>query len=369
MDSAELYPLGFDELAGWHDDDHAAAFATFLLSAELFRDGGAPKTRALGINGEQLADIMRAALTNPQFTSDRSGARYFFETHFQPHIFSNNTEYSGRLTGYYEPQMKGYTKRCEGFSVPLLRRPDDLVELKSEPLPKDWPEGFRFARRTENGLVPYYDRSEIEGTDFTDGALAGQSLEIAWLPDRVDAFFAHIQGSTRIDLGNNRTIRVSYDGKSGHPYTAIGNVMRKRGCFEGGPITMQTIKHYLYANPCEQKDILQQNRSYIFFQIEQNLRDELGPRAAAGVQLTKDRSLAIDRTLHTFHTPIYVTQNAPDSRAQLMIAQDTGSAIIGPQRGDLFAGSGDDAGEIAGKMADSCRFSVLVPRQQGEFQS
>ncbi len=373
MNSAKLYPIGFDELRGWQDDDHAAAFSSLLLSAELYRNGGLPKTRALGVDGAKLGAILRTALEHSELVDDSAGSRRFFEAHFQPHEFMSNTEYPGLLTGYYEPQTEGRLRRHENFQVPILSRPDDLAELKSSSSKNEWanslPDGYRFARQTGNGLVPYFNRSEIEGTHFLDGALASRGLEIAWLPDRVSAFYAHIQGSIRICLEGNKSIRISYDGKSGHPYTAIGKVMRDRGCFKDGPITMQSIKDYLFSNPHEQREILQQNDSYIFFQIEKNLDDDLGPRAAAGVQLTKNRSLAVDRTLHTFHTPVYVTQSADEQVGHLMIAQDTGSAILGPQRGDLFTGSGDAAGDIAGAMANSCRFSLLIPRTQTGFAS
>lgn len=366
--------LSYVDLPGWADDDHLAAFHCFLKSADGFTGSEGPRTRALGIDGPALGRVLEKARRQASQIQDCAAAKAFFETHFVPTLFTPDTpnaEYPGLLTAYFEPVVEGSLTRTEAFPIPLLRRPADLVETKSvtpDKLPEDWPEDLRFAKQTSQGLVPYFDRGEIEGSVFSDGALAGQGLELVWLANHVDAFFIHIQGSASIQLQQGGTMRVSYDGKSGHDYTAIGKVLKDMGVLASGSITMQTIKAWLFENPDRQLEILHQNRSFIFFQEEQGLQPESGPRAAAGVQLTEGRSLAVDRVLHTFHTPIFVSYSRDGAiNNRLMIAQDTGSAIVGPHRGDFFAGSGSDAGETAGGFAASCRFVVLMPHEQQDL--
>lgn len=369
-----LQALSYVDLPGWADDDHLAAFHCFLKSAYLFEGADGPKTRALGIDGLALGQIFAEARRQAAHMQSAATAKAFFETYFTPIIFADETpfaEHPGLLTAYFEPVVDGSLTRSEAFPVPLLRRPDDLVETKSstpDDIPDDWPEGLRFAKKTAQGLVPFFDRSEIEGRAFSDGALAGQGLELVWLANHVEAFFIHIQGSASIRLQQGGTLRVSYDGKSGHDYTAIGKVLKDMGALAPGNITMQTIKAWLLENPDRQLEVLHQNRSFIFFQEEKNLKPDSGPRAAAGAQLTKGRSLAVDRVLHTFHTPVFVSYCRDGAiHNRLMIAQDTGSAIVGPHRGDYFAGSGSDAGETAGGFAAPCRFVVLMPRAQQDL--
>ncbi len=371
------HALSFDELSGWASDDHLASFRCFLNSAELFSGDEGPKTRKLGIDGAALGRIMAAARHQSGNVQTATAAQAFFETHFVPAVFSTKAEDSelpGLLTAYFEPVLDGSPTRSDAFPIPLLRRPADLIETKSlhpsQKLPKDWPEGLRFGRLTPDGIKPFYDRGAIEGSSFSDGVLTDRQLELVWLADRVEAFFIHIQGSATIRMQNGEKMRVSYDGKSGHDYTAIGKVLKDNGLLDPGNISMQTIKAWLSANPDRQLEILHKNRSFIFFKEEKDLLPDLGPRAAAGVQLTAGRSLAVDRLLHTFHTPVFIEYRKDKSTDnRLMIAQDTGSAIVGPHRGDYFAGSGKNAGETAGDFAAPCRFVILVPREQQESVS
>lgn len=361
-----IQALTYSDLPGWAEDDHLAAFQCFLNSARIFDEQDGPKTRELGVDGVALGRIFAKARQAEHKVKNRGAAKTFFETHFSPSLVehqNSDKEFPGLLTAYFEPVVDGSLTPSEAFPIPLLRRPPDLVETKSvKNLPADWPDGLRFARSTNQGLKPYYDRPQIEGIDFSDGALMGQGLELVWLADRVEAFFIHIQGSASIRLKQGGTLRVSYDGKSGHDYTAIGKVLKEKGLLQSGDITMQTIKAWLNENPERQLEILHQNRSFIFFQEENGLLPDLGPRAAAGVQLTDGRSLAVDRVRHTFHTPVFVSYHQKgETHNRLMIAQDTGSAIVGPERGDFFVGSGKQAGETAGGFAAPCRFVLLVP--------
>nr|WP_306264183.1 MltA domain-containing protein [Pararhizobium sp. IMCC3301] len=377
MVHAAFQPLNFSDLPEWAGEQHLAAFNCFLRSAAIFTGDLGPKTRRCGVDGAALGKIFATARASADSIQDDLAARRFFESHFVPVAVADGTtpamQYPGLLTAYYEPEVEGSLTPSQAFPVPLLRRPPDLVEVKSmaaaadgpSTLPSDWPPDLRFGRIGTQGLVPYYDRGEIEGFEGADGALADRGLELVWLADRVEAFFIHIQGSASIRLQQGGTMRVSYDGKSGHAYTAIGKVLKDSGLLPSGGITMQTIKAWLRAHPDRQSDILHSNRSFIFFRKETDLLPELGPRAAAGVQLTQGRSLAVDRLLHTFHTPVFVHYRKDDrDHARLMIAQDTGSAIVGAHRGDFFCGSGDQAADHAGGFAAPCSFTVLLPRLQ-----
>src|SRR5665811_200639 len=219
-----------------------------------------------------------------------------------------------------------------------------------------------FRRKSMDGLSEIYDRAASE-----NGALDGRGLELYWFESRIDIFFIHIQGSARIILSDGSVRRLSYDGKSGHLFTPIGKLLIERLEIEAANITMQSIRNWLETHPDEAGTLMQRNRSYIFFQEINHPEPELGPVAAAGVPLTPFRSLAIDHRLHTFGVPIYVVTNLPLPKddlpfRKLMIAQDTGSAIVGPARGDLFMGTGNIAGELAGGIRHEADFFVLIPK-------
>lgn len=351
---ATIEPRDFAELPGWGEDNHGEAFQALRRSAAVAIDRP-PKTRS--VDADALVAILARALALP---ADLPGgkARAFFETEFQPfEVLPNDA--SGFLTGYYEPIVAGSRTPTARFNAPLYRVPDDLVEFDPDGPPPGIDPAQRFARKTATGLVPYYDRAQIQA-----GALAGRGLELVYLVDPVDAFFIHIQGAARIALAEGGTLRLTYAAKSGHPYTAIGRVLIDMGELKPGKATMADIRAWLAENPERAAAVMARNRSFIFFREAPVDDAELGPVAAAKVPLTPGRSLAVDRLLHTFHTPVWVDTTLPggDTFRRLTIAQDTGSAIIGPARGDIFFGAGDEAGKIAGGMASKGRFILLMPR-------
>ncbi|MER9338575.1 murein transglycosylase A [Mesorhizobium sp. M0293] len=355
----------FADLPGWDDDDHLAAFAAFRRSAfhvltKPYRSG------VLGVDFDAFAEAYAEARTvspaNRSRSPDRKEAQAFFERHFSPvHIRPENGG-AGLVTGFYEPVVEASPVRTERFSVPLLSRPADLVDIEDGNRPPGMDPYLAFARQTPDGLLEYPDRGEIER-----GALDGKGLEIAWLADKVDAFFVHVQGAARLNMTDGRLARVTYAAKSGQRFTGPGKVLSELGEIPLEKVTMQSIRAWFKAHPDRVDEILWRNRSYIFFR-EADVEDAtLGPIAAAKVPLTPGRSIAVDRLLHTFGTPFYIdapTLTAFDAKPfrRLMIAQDTGSAITGPARGDLFAGSGDAAGEIAGVVRNPADFYALVPR-------
>ncbi len=352
---ATLKPARFGDIAGWAADDHAAAFAAFRRGAAVL-DTNPPKPRAMGTDSVALCEILRLAGALPE-NLPHDAARAFFEQHF---LAAEVTPPDGRafFTGYYEPEVAGSRVRTAAFTVPLLAPPHDLAEVEPGAVP-GLPVDFRFARRTENGFEEHPDRGAI-----TAGALDTDALAIAWLADPVDAFFIHIQGAARLRLADGSIMRVTYAAKSGHPYTPIGRVLIERGALPRGGATMQAIRRWLAENPGEAVAVLSANRSYIFFREAPVEAPELGPIAAAKVPLTAGRSLAVDRLLHTFHAPVWVDTTLADGTPlrRLMMAQDTGSAIVGPARGDIFFGSGSEAGELAGGLASPGRFLMLLPK-------
>ena len=351
-----LVPLDFTDLAGWQQDDHAAALTALRLSAGVLRDHP-PKPRALGLDAAALATALARVAALPDVLSS-SEARAFFESAFRPSEV-RPAEGGGFFTGYYEPDVTGSRQRTAEFTVPLHAVPDDLVEFDPASPPPGIDPALRFARKTGAGFTEHPDRAAIMA-----GALDGRGLEIVWLADPVDAFFIHIQGAARVRLTDGQTIRLTYAAKTGHPYTPVGRVLIRRGALTPGAVTMQTIRAWLAAHPDEAQAVMAENRSYIFFREAPVGDDALGPIAAAKVPLTPGRSLAVDRLIHSFHLPVWIETTLPDGSAmnRLMVAQDTGSAIVGPARGDIFFGSGADAGDLAGAMRAGGRFVVLEPK-------
>ncbi|CAH2398453.1 murein transglycosylase A [Mesorhizobium escarrei] len=365
----------FDDLPGWEEDDHLAAFAAFRRSAfqvlaKPYRSGG------LGVDFNAFTEAYAAARTVSP--TGRRQARAFFELHFIPAHIAAESGGVGLVTGFYEPVVDASPVRTERFTVPLLSRPADLVDIDDANRPDGMDPYLAFGRATSDGPVEYFDRGEIErgalvGKGFDAKGLAGKGLEIAWLADKVDAFFIHVQGSARLTMTDGRLCRVTYAAKSGQRFTGPGKILSELGEIPLEAVTMQSVRAWFKAHPQRIDEILWRNRSYIFFReisvSEAAVDDpELGPIAAAKVPLTPGRSVAVDRLLHTFGTPFYIDgpsltafDNKPFRR--LMIAQDTGSAITGPARGDLFTGTGDAAGEIAGVVRNPADFYALIPRR------
>jgi membrane-bound lytic murein transglycosylase A len=354
-----LRPVSFADLPGWGEDDQRGAFAAFRRSA--FHVVDKPyRTGALGIDSAAFGEAYEEARTVAE--PNRSGARAFFERFFVPARVTNPDGAPGLVTGFYEPEAEASPARTEKFIVPLLSRPLDLVDIDEKNRSAGMDPYLAFGRATPDGPAEYFDRGAIER-----GALVGRNLEIAWLADRVGAFFIHVQGAARLNMTDGRRIRVTYAAKSGQRFTGPGKVLAELGEIPLEKVTMQSIRAWFHTHPERIDEILWRNRSYIFFREAPVDDPALGPVAAAKVPLTPGRSVAVDRLLHTFGTPFYIdaptlTAFGGDGFRRLMIAQDTGSAIVGAARGDLFAGSGDAAGEIAGVVRNKADFYALVPR-------
>jgi membrane-bound lytic murein transglycosylase A len=339
----------FASLPGWNGAPMAASFAAFRRNCP-----------GLGARAPAFLPACRAQAALPDMVDDRA-ARAFFEAWFRPVRIGG--EGDGFLTGYFEPEIAASRIRTAQFQVPVYRRPDDLVAIEASAAPKGFPADLTFARRTAAGLVPYPDRAAINA-----GALAGRGLELAYLADPVDAFFMQVQGSARLRFPDGDTLRVSYAGKTGHPYTAIGRIVVAEGHVPREDLDYARLRAWLKAHPVDAARIMERNRSYIFFEPVEGLGEDDGPVGAAGFPLIPEVSLAVDLTHHAFGMPFWIDARLPTSDVgeapfrRLMIAEDRGSAIVGEARGDVFFGSGEAAGARAGRIRHGATFYRLVPR-------
>jgi peptidoglycan lytic transglycosylase A len=363
---SQLEPVKWSELAGWTADDHLAAFAAYQASCQALRVQALRKIRPTDDRGQisgALWNVCRIATgLRPQ---DSDTARAFFEQNFQPVRIARLGEVEGLLTGYFEPIVAGSRFPSPEFSVPLYRRPRDLVAAGYKPGSTAFPnKGVQIGRRDENNqLVPYYDRGAIEA-----GALDGQKLEICWLKDPLDLLAIQLEGSARVILEDGTPLRISYDSHNGYRYSSIERVLIERNLMSRKEMSTQRMRDWMAAHPAEAANVRATNRSYMFFRVT-GLSNEDEPIGAQGVPLTPGRSIAVDR-VHEYGTPFFIEANLPIESVKpaspfrrLMIAQDTGSAIVGPARADLYLGAGEDAGRIAGRIRHPGRFVMLLPHE------
>lgn len=362
--AASYQPVTFADLPGWAQDDHLAAFTTFLKSCE--RVVANARDKAAADKGPAPPTALVAACSEARRIAGeikgKDRARAFFERHFTPSAVENKIK-PGLLTGYYEPVLKASRTPQGPYQTPIYKRPADLATIIPETHRGAVKPGtLTHVRKTEKGNEPYFTRAQID-----QGALKGKGLELLYFADSVDVFFMQIQGSGRIQLTDGTSIRVHYDGKNGHPYSSIGRYLIDKALLAADKVSLGALATWLKADSARANKVMWHNASYVFFRELKG--DEAGaPLGALNVPLTAGRSLALDPRYHALGTPVYVsaptlthvTKPAPFNR--LMIGQDVGSAIKGPERGDIYFGSGDDAGRLAGVTKHPGRFFVLVPK-------
>jgi len=348
---AEIIPLTFEQLGGWTKDDQAAAFDAYLKSCRAILNGTKAMRKARPVYGGLYTACENATALAAGGPVDTVAARKFFEENFRPvrikppeHTYGYYTGADGFYTGYYEPEVMGSRVKTEEYSVPLYGVPAKVAGKKST-------------------LFAQYDRTDIE-----KGALAGKGLEICWVKNPVDAFFAQIQGSTRVKLDDGELLRLNYIASNGKPYTPVGRLLIERGIYTPEEMSMDKIRDYMEANPDEGQALREKNRSFVFFsKTTLQAKDEcLG---AQGIALTPGRSIAVDPKVHVYGTPVWIDAKLPlksaapeDPFQRLMVAQDTGSAIRGPARADIYFGHGPDIPSIAGRIKQFGQFVMLMPR-------
>jgi membrane-bound lytic murein transglycosylase A len=330
MPGFHLAPIKYDQIADWPVDYHGDALLAFRRSCAKIDGKRSVGSNSMGWQfggGGHWLSACRAASTT---AGDNLSARSFFERWFVPYLVLSAGSDEGMFTGYYEPILSGSRRRTARYTYPLYRAPSSTSGLPT--------------------------RAEIE-----NGALAGRGLELVWVDDPVAAFFLHIQGSGLVQLEEGGVYRVGFAGQNGYSYFPIGRELIRRGEIPPEQMSMQAIRLWLQANPAEARSLMNLNPSYVFFR----LRDADAPVGAQGVALTPGRSLAVDPSFVPFGVPIWLDTTDPaypQPLRRLVVAQDTGGAIKGPVRGDLFWGAGEDAELRAGLMKQVGRYYLLLPR-------
>ena len=363
--STTLTMVRFEQLLGWGSGRENQALAAFLKSCKklaklppnalfLEMQTAAPsEVYGRGFHWHEVCE--KAGRLKPNLTP--ADAQKFFETYFVPFQMSDKGNDDGLITGYFEPRLLGSRKPTRRFSVPLYKKPGDLVSIDLGDFRKKW-KGEQLVGKVKNSkVVPYEERSKIE-----EGLLKGRDLELLWVDDPVDAFFLHIQGSGSVVFPDGKQTRVGYAGKNGQPYFAIGRDLVARGVLTKKQVSLQSIRRWLKRHPDEAQTLMNKNKSYIFFRAIQGP----GPIGAQGIPLTPGHSLATDKRFVPLGTPVWLDTINPllpgVPLRRLVIAQDTGGAIKGVVRADLFWGAGKRARQGAGLMKERGRLYILLPR-------
>jgi len=341
-----LTRLSFADLAGFGQDDHLEAFQVFARSCAAIASKKSPLRKGASAI-PALNAIANAALR--QEVREPAQATRFFEAHFRPfRVYEKGAapSISGFLTGYYEPIVEGSLLRTRNFTAPVLGRPDNL-----------------------NALASYPDRAAIEA-----GAIERHMAPLVWLRDPVEVFLAQVQGSARVRLADGSLLRLAYAGRNGHPYTSIGRILIDTGEIAEADLSLATLKQWIRAHGQNPGDagaaLMHRNKSYVFFSLHEECEPARGPIGGEGISLTALRSIAVDRAIWTYGLPFWIAADlpwrgsSPSPFRRLMIAQDTGSAITGPARADIFFGSGDDAGARAGDIRHAGDVVVLLPAEE-----
>lgn len=347
-----LTRVSFADLLGWRDGDQAAALVALLRSCAAFAK--LPDDTKLGVAGVAGDWRKPCAAAAALHDSDADAARQFFERAFTPFAMSDNGKTDALVTGYYEPELSGARHKSARFSVPILARPPDLVSVSLGAFRPSW-RGERIAGRVVDGkLMPYWTRAEIEA-----GALDRFHLALFYAADPIELFFLQIQGSGRVRLPDGSTVEIGYDGENGRPYVALGRLLIERGAMSLDQVSMQSIQVWLHAHPADAKDLMDENQSYVFFRV---LPGD-APFGAEGVALTPQHSVAVDPRFVPMGVPLWldVAQGTAVTR-RLAMAQDTGAAIKGPLRADLFCGAGAAAAAQAGPLRAAGRLFLLLPQ-------
>ena len=307
--------LGFEDLDGWAEDDHASALTVF-------------KNTCADLDEPDWSSLCALAF-------DATDARQFFELFFRPVMITDGKD--PLFTGYFEPELSGSPVRTDRYRYPIYKMPPEAKERR-----------------------PWLTRRDI----LTSGVMEGRGLEIAWVDDPVELFFLQVQGSGRVRFPDGRMIRVGYGGANGHSYRSIGQELVRRGVYQPHQVSADVIKNWVRRNPVDGQDLLFHNDSYVFFREVSQVPADRGPLGAMNRSITEMRSIAVDPAFTPLGAPVWIEKDGQNPLRRLMIAQDTGSAIKGAQRADVFFGTGDDAGRAAGRIKDPGRMIVLMPIQR-----
>ena len=354
-----LLPLHYRDLPGWTQSNPQAALIAFRRSCRILRKKPASQSMTgLGYAGT-MAPWQRACASLPRKPPAPAAARRWFEHHFRPAEIEADGHRRGLLTGYYEPEIAGRRHSEGAFKIPVYGRPRDLVSVDLGRFRPRWQGRYLFGRLVANELVPYPTRAVIARHGLATAPV------LFWTNDPVALFFLQVQGSGRVRFGDGTVFRVDYAGQNGQPYTAIGRILLAMGALSPSRVSLEHIRAWLRDHPRQAPGIMDRDASYVFFRLAPLLHANRGPVGTEGVPLTAKASLAVDPHFHPLGIPFYVV--APGSHRgavplhRLMIAQDTGGAIKGALRGDVFWGFGAGAEERAGAMKAEGKFFVFLP--------
>lgn len=307
--------LSYDDLDGWAEDDHSAALSVFQDTCRDMRDSDWQTLCA--------------------YATQKPDPRAFFELLFRPVLIEDGN--AALFTGYFEPELDGSRVQTARYRYPVYAMPPEAKRIR-----------------------PWLTRRDILSTDVMNG----RGLEIAWVDDSVELFFLQIQGSGRIRLPDGNFIRVGYSGANGHLYRSIGAELVRRNVYKPHQVSAQVIKNWVRRNPVEGRELLLHNNSYVFFRNVDQVPAHKGPLGAMNRSITRMRSVAVDPKFVELGSPVWLEKDGKKPLRRLMMAQDTGGAIKGAQRADVFFGTGDKAGGAAGRLRDPGRMMVLMPIQR-----
>jgi membrane-bound lytic murein transglycosylase A len=346
----------FADLPGWSAADPRPALAAFRRSCALF--GAKAPTQPIGPYGGAVGDWLSACDAARENPSGPRAARAFFERWFSPfEVFAGGVG-DGLFTGYYEPELRGSRMKSGRYAAPVYGLPDDLITVDLGRFPSALSTQRIAGRLDGSALVPYATRAEIDAHGL------GRAKVLFYADDPIAVFFLHIQGSGRVRFADGATARVAYAGQNGWPYTPIGRILISEMGLSRQGMSMQTIRAWLASHPSDARRIMESDASFVFFR-ELPIGDPgLGSPGAEGAPLQPGASLAVDAKIHPLGAPFYVATNMPDSKTplrRLFVAQDTGGAIRGPLRADIFFGFGPQAEADAGRMKQPGSIFVLLP--------
>ncbi len=356
-----LEKISFSQIAGWSEGDKTKSLMAFVRSCNQMQKDNRAFSKSPKFGGT-YNDWRKVCALSQELGKKPAPAKItgFFQKNFTPLRVNDPKRKEGLFTGYFEPVVKGSLSRSPEYPVPVYSRPDDLVAFSKT---QEQQSGLRYGRLVKGKPTAYFTRQEIE-----QGLFKGKNLELVWLQNMADAFFMQVQGSGRVELPDGSVIRLAYAGKTGLPYTAIGAVLIEDGELEKAAVSMQSIRKWISHNPSKAQGLMWKNKSFVFFRQLPETDPSLGPVGAQLVNLTPKTSLAIDRRYWSLGTPIWLDTkilldktNTLQTWRSLLVAQDTGSAIRGYARGDVFWGSGEKAAIIAGQMKAAGQMIVLLP--------
>ncbi|MDF1828168.1 MAG: MltA domain-containing protein [Legionellaceae bacterium] len=364
----KIKPVGFNALPGWDTSDSRTSLATFQTSCRVFLRQAADKdvgSAHVPLKAKDWWPACRAALKLSDPT--QAEAQAFFEAWFQPAMLVDNKPLEGMFTGYYAPVHQGSLKKTAKYNVPIYGLPSNWVRFRLKDFDADLPDRKIVGRIEGHTIVPFHTRAAIN-----QGAISKVAPVLVWLDSEVDRLFLEIQGSGFIKLPDGSNMFIGYAGENGAAYSSIASVLIARGVMTRDTASMQKIKAYFEEHPEQMREVIEHNKSFVFFS-KQKKSLAMG---AQGVYLTPGYSMAVDRAWIPLGMPLWLNTTKPvedltvaesEPFNRLFIAQDTGGAIRGPIRGDVFWGTGKKAGQIAGRMRNKGVYWLFLPRQEAHL--